>query len=334
MKKAIIAYIIIFASVCNAQTLHKESLRVMFYNVENLFDCSDDTLKMDDEFLPNGTRRWHPGRLNKKLKMISKVITSIGEWNPPAIIGLCEVESDSVMIRLTRFSPLKNLNYKYIITNSPDPRGINTALLFQRHQFKLIKHNSYTVDMTHLKRRPTRDILHAEGRLLSGDTLDIFVCHLPSRSSGKAESAPAREYIAEIILSKTDSLHSIRSNPLILIMGDFNDDEKSKTISIITNSNKGNISRLTSSTKQNGTYFYKGQWEAIDHILASNNMLNNTKSTYLLLNKYTTFTAPFLLKRISNSNKMRPYRTYYGWKYEGGYSDHLPIYTDILVEWQ
>lgn len=337
MRKAIIAHIIIISSICNAQTLHKESLRVMFYNVENLFDCYDDTLKMDDEFLPNGTRRWHAGRVNKKLKMLSKVITSVGGWQPPSIIGLCEVESDSILLRLTRYSPLKNLDYRYIITNSPDPRGINTALLYQRHQFKLLKNSSYSIDLSHLKRRPTRDILHAEGLLLSGDTLDIFVCHLPSRSSGIAESTPAREHVARYLKLKIDSVQSIRSNPLSIIMGDFNDDEKSNTVKIITSQNNNDLSqsthRLTTNNQQLGTYYYKGRWEEIDHIFASNNMLNNTKSTYLLVNKYTIFAAPFLLKSVPNSNHVRPFRTFYGWKYEGGFSDHLPIYTDIVVEW-
>ena len=109
----------------------------MFYNVENLFDICDDSLKNDNDFLPNGFMRWTEWKYKRKINNITKVITAVGGMNSPALVGLCEIENDSVLHDLTRRSPLSAQGYEFIITNSPDERGIDVGLLYQRHLFKL-----------------------------------------------------------------------------------------------------------------------------------------------------------------------------------------------------
>lgn len=114
------------------------SFRVVSWNIENLFDTHHDSLKNDHEYLPDAIRHWNYSRYKKKLADVARVITAIGEWNPPALVGLCEVENDTVLRDLTRRSPLKELSYRYVMTNSPDLRGIDVALLYQRDLFKLL----------------------------------------------------------------------------------------------------------------------------------------------------------------------------------------------------
>ena len=172
--------------------------RVVSWNIENQFDTHHDSLKNDHEFLPDAMRHWNYSRYKKKLVDVARVITAIGEWSPPALVGLCEVENDTVLRDLTRRSPLKELSYRYVMTNSPDLRGIDVALLYQRDLFKLL--SSRSISIPPLKQyRPTRDLLHVSGLLLTGDTLDVFVCHLPSRSGGAKESEPYRLYAAHIL---------------------------------------------------------------------------------------------------------------------------------------
>ena len=86
--------------------------RVMCYNVENLFDTADDPCKEDNEFLPDGNRYWTRGRYYHKLRQIAKTISAAGEWDTPALVGLCEVENDSVLHELTRRSPLRAEEYR------------------------------------------------------------------------------------------------------------------------------------------------------------------------------------------------------------------------------
>ena len=111
----------------NTGVVAQNDFRIMFYNVENLFDPHDDPLKEDDDFLPEGFMRWTPWKYWEKLRNITRVITAVGGMQSPALIGLCEVENDSVLFDLTKRSPLRAQEYEYIITHSPDVRGINVA---------------------------------------------------------------------------------------------------------------------------------------------------------------------------------------------------------------
>ena len=158
------------------------TFRVMSYNVENLFDCEDDPVKDDQSFLPDGILRWTKGRYYQKLQQIAKVITAAGEWHTPALVGLCEVENDSTIIHLLSKTPLRQQDYRYCMTNSPDNRGIDVALLYQRDQFAYIEHQSIRIKFRKHPDKRSRDILRVSGKILSGDTLDVFVCHFLSLS--------------------------------------------------------------------------------------------------------------------------------------------------------
>lgn len=201
----------------------EQPFRVMFYNVENLFDCKHDSLKNDWEFQPDGTRAWHSGRLKTKLYRLSQVIIAAGGWEPPALVGLCEVENDSVMHQWLHYSPLRNCKYRYVMTDSPDERGIDVALMWQRHRFQMLQHRSIRIQFPDSHHRPTRDILHVTGKVSTGDSLDVFVCHFPSRSGGQLASEPFRLHVASVVRRQTDSIMAVRQHPFILVMGDFND---------------------------------------------------------------------------------------------------------------
>jgi Predicted extracellular nuclease len=310
----------------------------MFYNVENLFDTEKDSCKQDDEFLPKSIRAWHYGRYKKKLTNISRVITATGEWSAPAIVGLCEVENNRVLRDLTQYSPLKQHGYRYVMTDSPDTRGIDVALLYQRDQFKLLEYQSLRINLN--KRRTTRDILHVVGVISTLDTLDIFVAHFPSRSQGQKETEPNRLKAASILRSAVDSLCSIRKEPRIIIMGDLNDYPKNKSVSKVLNA-KAPINDISNNqlyhllankaTKTNyGTYWYQGEWELLDHLIVSGLLLNTSATVYTSTDYAHIFKLPFLLISDDKYGGKRPYRTYHGMKYEGGYSDHLPVYFDLL----
>ena len=109
----------------------QEQFRVMFYNVENLFDTKDDSLKNDNEFLPDGFMRWTPWKYWEKLRNITRVITAVGGMQSPALVGLCEVENDSVIFDLTHRSPLRMQEYAYLVSDSPDERGVDRAAQHQ-----------------------------------------------------------------------------------------------------------------------------------------------------------------------------------------------------------
>ena len=309
----------------------------MTYNVENLFDCHHDTLKNDYEFLPNATRHWNYSKYKKKLDNIARVIIAVGGWTPPALVALCEVENDSVLRDLTRYSALREAGYRYVITQSPDERGIDVALLYQRNLFKLLSHQSLSTPKPHGNSRPTRDILHVSGLLLNQDTLDVFIVHLPSRAGGAKESEPYRLLAAQKLKDAADSLMQIRLHSQILIMGDFNDYPVNKSVKEVLKAamppllpnecpDKQRLYHLlirkAATQKHFGSYKYQGEWGLLDHIIVPF-YADETKANVCRL--------PFLLTEDKKYGGKQPFRTYYGMRYQAGYSDHLPVWADFQL---
>jgi len=315
------------------------NFRVMFYNTENFFDTFHNPEKNDNEFLPDAQRRWTQKRYYTKVNNIAKVVSSAGEWGSPAIIGMCEVENDKVIRDLIQYSPLKKTGYRFVITNSPDQRGINIALLYQRDQFKYLSHQVYTIRFPQNKQKTTRDILHVTGQVISQDTADIFVCHFPSRRAGENESETDRTLTASILKSKSDSLMRIRKNASIIIMGDFNDEPSNKsiaqTLSALPISQKPETKKLYNLfqhfEKKTGSYKFKDQWNMLDQIIVSGNLLEGNGSFKVLPYTATIFSRNFMMTEDITYGGKRPLKTYNGMKYENGYSDHLPVYVDFAV---
>ena len=313
----------------------------MFYNAENFFDTLDNPEKDDDDFLPDGAMRWTAGRYQNKLNNIAKIISSAGEWEIPALVGLCEVENNKVINDLTMYSPLRKMEYRYVITHSPDVRGINVALLYQREKFKYLEHNNYTIRFPHNARKYTRDILHVAGQVSKQDTLDVFVCHFPSRRGGEKETEADRMYVASVLKSKTDSLIKIRTSACIIIMGDFNDEPSDKSIlqilmaqpvsNDISGQNLYNLFYPFEKKKNTGSYKYLGQWNILDQIIVSGNLIDGGRSIRALPHTASIFSRDFMLVEDKSYGGKRPKKTYHGRIHEGGYSDHLPVLVDFIV---
>ena len=321
------------------------TFRIVSYNVENLFDSRHDTLKNDYEFLPDATRHWNYSKYRKKLDNIARVIIATGGWTPPALVALCEVENDSVMRDLTRYSALREADYRYVMTQSPDKRGIDVALLYQRNLFKLLSYQSFPVEKPRKNSRPTRDILHVSGLLLNRDTLDVLVAHFPSRSGGAKESEPYRRLAARKVKHAIDSLYTIRRHPQIVLLGDFNDYPENKSVKEVLEAAAPStlqdslrpqklyhlLAGKAKTRKQFGSYKYQGEWGLLDHIIVSGTLLQEHTPLYTEEAKTDVFCLPFLLTRDKKYGGQQPFRTYYGMKYQGGYSDHLPVYAEFRL---
>lgn len=323
----------IFCS-CNLSARKESSFKVMFYNVENLFDCEHDSLKNDEEFLPSAARGWNFERYEKKLNDISEVIIAVGEGELPALVGLCEVENDKVLNDLTQTSLLKPYGYSYAMTDSPDERGIDVALLYQSDKFRLIQQNAVTVNLPEGV-RPTRDILHVSGVVSTSDTVDVFVVHFPSRSGGEKETEPNRLKAASTLKEYVDNLMAVRAEPRIMIMGDFNDYPNNKAITDVMkaaipgNTTEPNelyhLLKRKSKEEGYGSYKYRGSWGLLDHFIVSGNLLNRQSDFYTTEDNADVVRLPFLLEDDNRYGGTIPFRTYAGTKYLGGYSDHLPL---------
>jgi len=339
MQKILILFISLFLSIIlSAQGREKKNFKIMCYNVENYFDCVDDSLTDDSEYLPTGMRAWNYTKYQKKQANIGKVITSIGGWEAPALVGLCEIESDKCLFDLTRYSGLRNLRYKYLHHESPDARGVDVALLYQPGQFKPIHDESIRINFPEAPNSKTRDILFASGIIPTGDTLHVFVCHFPSRLGGELESEDRRMYVASVVRNKVDSIFSANKHPNIVIMGDFNDYPTNKSLLEVLRakpitdsiSAQGLYNLMYNlHTEGKGSNKHLGEWGALDQMIVSGNLLNPGQGFFTMQGDAHFFDADFLLEDDKTFLGKQPFRTYMGMKYQDGFSDHLPIYADF-----
>lgn len=321
--------------------------RIMEYNVENLFDTIRSVLTDGIEFTPEGNHQWNTKRYWRKLSDISKTIASAGGKQPVDLVTLIEVENDSVVADLVHKTRLWRIGYEYMITHSKDTRGINIALLYQPHRFRPLTKDSIRVNPENAKKgRPTRDILHVSGEIPTGDTLDIFVCHLPSRRGGKY-AMQYREAIAKELRNAADSVMHTRRRPQIVITGDFNAYYPEKVFTeglLVKTINKDgedyqphNLYLMTHKMKARnditGTYKFQGEWSQLDQIIVSGTLLSrgkgNTNGLCTTPQDCKIVDFEYLLQKDKSGNGVHPYRTYLGPYYQGGYSDHLPVIIDF-----
>ena len=295
-------------------------LTLVELNCENLFDCQHDTLKQDTEWLPASVRKWTPARYWRKVNSIGQVILSCQDEGVPDLVALVEVENDSCLFDLTRRSLLRHAGYEYLMTQSPDVRGIDVALLYQPLSFRPLCCDYLEVEPLP-DMRPTRDILYVQGETLGGDTLHVFVVHAPSRYGGERQTRPNRLRVMEQI---TRIVSQLPPHAKVLVAGDFNDYADSPSLQYMEQHGLYNVTSDARGTHgAEGTYRYAGEWESIDHVLVSNSLRSNVHQACIN-------DAPFLLEEDNKYGGVKPLRTFNGYHYQRGFSDHLPLVVRFL----
>lgn len=289
-------------------------LTLVELNCENLFDCRHDSLKQDIEFTPDGSRHWNTFRYWKKLNNTAQTILSCDDQLPD-LVALCEVENDTVLRDLTRRSLLRNAGYEYLMTQSPDQRGLDVALLYQPAAFHPLCYECITVPALS-GMRPTRDILYVQGRVAQDDTLHLFVVHSPSRYGGEKASRPFRMQVVQVL----DSLLRPLDQKLVAVVGDFNDYDQSPPLKTLEQKGLVNATRTAKGRygKARGTYRYQGDWHSLDHMFLS--LPLHRRLTHAYIND-----AAFLLDDDTRYGGFKPRRTFNGLRYQPGFSDHLPL---------
>jgi hypothetical protein len=320
-----------------------QNVRIVFYNVENLYDPYDDTTKMDDEFTTSGAKHWSYNRFQTKLNHLSKTLLAIGGWEPPPIIGLCEVENRYVLNKLIYQTPLKKFKYRIIHHDSPDSRGIDVIMLYRPEKFTVLSSKYFEVHYPFDTGSQTREILMVKGKVFLNDTIILFVNHWPSRRGGYSESQPRRIFVAGLLRSKIDSIFRIDQYPNIIIMGDFNDEPDKESLVKVLKANPFKMNDKTADLVNlmhseeigwnEGTIKYQGQWSIFDQFIVSGILVSNDDITQNIFAEAHIFNGDFLKEKDDRNLGEKLKRTYAGPRYLGGFSDHLPIYLDLKKKW-
>lgn len=312
---------------------------VAFYNVENLFNPQDDSLKNDDAFTPQGFNHWTYKRYVRKVNNLAKVMLAMNEWHPPDVVAMAEVEDAEVLRKLCFDSPLQKYGYRYVHYESPDVRGIDVALLYRSDRVKVLRSMPIPITFPFSPSSKNRDLLYAVLQFSSGDSLHLFVNHWTSRYGGYAPTIPKRNYYAQSVKRLCDSLLAIYADASILIVGDFNDyptDESMRHILCATASTPRytlhNLMLRFAQMNNVGTHKHEDFWGCLDQIVVSAPLLDAQRALSVIEGKAHIFDADFLLEADEKYGGVKPFRTFSGPRYRSGYSDHLPVYVRLRVQ--
>jgi len=305
----------------DSQFVSQPCMSLLFYNTENFFHPSDDLLPGDDEFTPEGLRHWTYSRYRAKLNGIARIMYAAGGWGAPDITGLCEIENRQVLEDLVHHPLLLKSDLNILHADGPDPRGIDIGILYRPDRIQVLA----------WKRRPiffdgsvlaTREMIQVTALLKCGDTIDLFFNHWTSKYGGVAATDEKRLAIAIQLSTVLDSLKSVAPGHLLLVCGDLNDASSSASVQTLSREGK----RLSECLPEGGegSYKYQGKWELIDHVFTAN--CNERYSFQCRL-----LNLPQLLEPDDSFNGVKPFRTYSGYIYKGGYSDHLPLLFSLFL---
>jgi len=304
--------------------------RCAFYNLENFFDPYPDTTLSYNEYTSKGEMHWTQKKFEKKSKYIYKVLQAMSEWDGLTLLGVCEIENETVLNQLLLGTPLKEQGLKYVHFDSGDKRGIDIALIYNT-RFKPVFSTAFSVSENG-KPIASRDILYVKG-MLAGQTLHVFVNHWTSRYRGLMESDELRMMFSQLLKSKTDSIMDADKQANIIVMGDFNDQLQDNSIqNLLKEGNLINLHVSSINGNAKGTMKFREQWFTFDQVFVSQPLANGMGKLVVDGNKLNIFDEAFLLEKDEKYLGNKPFRTNIGFKYHGGFSDHLPVYFDLKLK--
>ncbi len=322
--------LVLIVSLSVLHAAEPETLEILFWNVENLFHPTDDSLVEDEEFLPGSARHWTWERYNHKVNNIWKTLLSVKDEGLPDIIALCEIENMEVLKDLFIYSPLKYYSYQWVHFDSPDRRGIDVCLVYNPGKLELLESRSIFPDFASSRGYTGRDILYCHFRW-GQDSLHILVNHWPSKYGGAGITDQYRVIAARTVRSIIDPIFHEDSLAEVIVCGDLNDGRDSRAIRVLTESS-GTLQGLNciygKGNQTEGTLKYQGQWMVYDHFLVSPSLLDRSGIS-IKANYSRIYDPDFLLTSDERYGGIKPFRTWEGYTYTGGFSDHLPVILEL-----
>ena len=313
--------------------------KVAFYNVENLFHPSDDSLTADEAFTPTGSYHWSYAKYFRKISNVAKVLIAMGRGHPPAVVGLAEIECEQVLKDLCYRSPLRKFGYRYVHHDSPDRRGVDVALLYRDSLVTVVRERALPVVFAFDPQARTRDLLYVCLRFPEGDSLHVIVNHWTSRYGGYAATVPKRNACADVARACVDTLLATDPQAHILLMGDFNDYPTNESMEQHLRARRYSLDNVLDTLfnlmygfekePNVGSHKHEDFWGCLDQMVVSRALLFGTNGMCIMGREAHIFQDDFLLVPDEKYGGVKNFRTFLGPRYVGGFSDHLPVFIEI-----
>lgn len=358
LSHAAIKMFVLLGFVCfvitNTVSGQNEPVRVAFWNMENFFDPYVDSTKTYNAFTEDGMQHWTKPRFYRKRNNMYKAILAMSENRPLGILGMCEVENEYVLSALFEQTPLKKHNYRWVLYEGPDKRGIDPAIVYSLDHFMLVESAVIPYYNSEDTAYHSRDILYAKfisndgpsaNRQAQGsgtlvDTIHVFVNHWPSRYSGELETVGSRSCSAALLRAKVDSIMAVAPEgyqPKVIMMGDLNDCPTDPSVYDVLRARHPsemeegcfvNLFGKNEGLGFEGTLKHQTDWQIFDQIIVTDGVMKGDGLHYQE-GSAKIFQADFMLEDDETYHGKKLFRTYIGPRYFGGFSDHLPVYIDL-----
>ena len=354
MKRFVPLFIVALAMLpmmCRSQE-ERTPIRVAFWNMENFFDPFVDSTKAYNAFTEDGMQHWTKTRFYRKRNNMYKAILAMSENRPLGIIGMCEVENEYVLSAIFEQTPLKKHNYRFVHYEGPDKRGIDPAIVYSLDHFQLVESAVFPYYNPEDTAYHSRDILYAkfisvevpepvEGPTQTADTIHVFVNHWPSRYSGELETVGSRSCSAAILRAKVDSIVAAAPEgyqPKVIMMGDLNDCPTDPSVYDVLRARHPsemeegcfvNLFGKNDGLGFEGTLKHQADWQIFDQIIVTPAVMDG-EGLHYREGSAQIFHADFMLEDDETYHGKKLFRTYIGPRYFGGFSDHLPVYIDLI----
>lgn len=341
MKKHLV--LLCFACFVITHTLPSQNtVRIAFWNMENFFDPFVDSTKSYNAFTEDGMQHWTKSRFYKKRNNMYKAILAMSEGHPIGIIGMCEVENEYVLSAVFEQTPLKKHNYRFVHYEGTDKRGIDPAIAYSLDHFMLVESATIPYYNPEDTAYHSRDILYAKFIDKAEDTLHVFVNHWPSRYSGELETVGSRSCSAAILRSKVDSICASMPEGYqakIIMMGDLNDCPTDPSVYDVLRARHPsemeggclvNLFGKKDGLGFGGTLKHQADWQIFDQIIVTQGVMDDREGLHYQEGSARIFAADFLFEDDEVYHGKKLFRTYVGPRYFGGFSDHLPVYIDLV----
>jgi hypothetical protein len=365
IKKLVLICFVCFV-IANIAFAQNEPVRVAFWNMENFFDPFVDSTKIYNAFTEDGMQHWTKTRFYRKRNNMYKAILAMSENRPLGILGMCEVENEYVLSALFEQTPLKKHNYRWVLYEGPDKRGIDPAIVYSLDHFQLVESTVFPYYNPEDTAYHSRDILYAkfvavgggvstgsttanakvpepvEGPTQYTDTIHVFVNHWPSRYSGELETVGSRSCSAAILRAKVDSIMAVATEgyqPKVIMMGDLNDCPTDPSVYDVLRARHPseleegcliNLFGKNVGLDFEGTLKHQTDWQIFDQIIVTPAVMDDREGLHYKEGSARIFHADFMLEDDEAYHGKKLFRTYIGPRYFGGFSDHLPVYIDLI----
>lgn len=348
--KAVLLCFVSFGIIKTASA-QNDPIRVAFWNMENFFDPFVDSTKSYNAFTEDGMQHWTKTRFYRKRNNMYKAILAMSENRPLGILGMCEVENEYVLSALFEQTPLKKHNYRWVHYEGPDNRGIDPAIVYSLDHFQLVESATFPYFNPDDKAYHSRDILYAKfiskvgfstGSTTCADTIHVFVNHWPSRYSGELETVGSRACAATILRAKVDSICASAPEgyqPKVIIMGDLNDCPTDPSVYDVLRARHPsemeegclvNLFGKSDGLGFEGTLKHQADWQIFDQIIVTPAVMDDREGLHYQEGSARIFHADFMLEDDEVYHGKKLFRTYIGPRYFGGFSDHLPVFIDLV----